>query len=42
MLAASEDKHSPGGFVASPSMPWAWRNDEDLAPEPGLPPGVAT
>jgi glucoamylase len=35
MLAASEDKQSPGAFVASPSMPWAWRNDEDLAPVPG-------
>jgi glucoamylase len=35
MLAASEDKHSRGGFVASPSMPWAWRNDPDLAPVPG-------
>jgi glucoamylase len=35
MLAASEDKADRGGFVASPSMPWAWRNDEDLAPEPG-------
>ncbi|HEX2177787.1 MAG TPA: glycoside hydrolase family 15 protein [Nocardioidaceae bacterium] len=35
MLAASEDKQNTGGFVASPSMPWAWRNDKDLAPVPG-------
>ncbi|MDQ4085683.1 MAG: glycoside hydrolase family 15 protein [Actinomycetota bacterium] len=35
MLAASEDKQNRGGFVASPSMPWAWRNDPDLAPVPG-------
>jgi glucoamylase len=35
MLAASEDKRNRGGFVASPSMPWAWRNDKDLAPVPG-------
>ncbi len=35
MLAASEDKQDRGGFVASPSMPWAWRNDESLAPVPG-------
>lgn len=35
MLAASEDKQSPGGFVASPSMPWANRNDEELSPEHG-------
>ena len=35
MLAASEDKQSRGAFVASPSMPWAWRNDESLAPVPG-------
>lgn len=35
MLAASEDKQNRGAFVASPSMPWAWRNDPDLAPVPG-------
>ena len=35
MLAASEDKRDRGAFVASPSMPWAWRNDESLAPVPG-------
>ncbi|GAA2789510.1 glycoside hydrolase family 15 protein [Saccharopolyspora taberi] len=35
MLAASEDKQSPGAFVASPSMPWAFRNDPEMAPESG-------
>jgi glucoamylase len=24
VLAASEDKHHPGAFVASPTMPWDW------------------
>jgi len=24
VLAASEDKHNPGAFVASPTMPWDW------------------
>ncbi|MBU6213757.1 MAG: hypothetical protein KGP01_04865 [Actinomycetales bacterium] len=26
MLAASEDKTTPGSFIASPSSPWAWGN----------------
>ena len=26
MLAASEDKTTPGAFIASPSSPWAWGN----------------
>lgn len=35
-LAASEDKQSPGAFVASPSEPWAWRDrNGGLAPNPG-------
>jgi glucoamylase len=33
MLAASEDKRHPGGFVASPSMPWRFgNNDGDFSP----------
>ncbi|CAM05479.1 glucoamylase [Saccharopolyspora erythraea NRRL 2338] len=35
MLAASEDKQNPGAFIASPSMPWAFRNDPEMAPESG-------
>lgn len=35
MLAASEDKQNRGAFVASPSMPWAFGTDKDMAPEPG-------
>jgi glucoamylase len=29
VLAASEDKTFRGGFVASPTMPWAWGNRLD-------------
>ncbi|WP_158882129.1 glycoside hydrolase family 15 protein [Amycolatopsis anabasis] len=33
MLAASEDKRHPGGFIASPSMPWRFgNNDGDFEP----------
>ena len=35
MLAACEDKRNPGAFVASPSMPWAFGTDRDVAPETG-------
>jgi len=32
-LAASEDKHHPGAFIASPSMPWRFgNNDPDWSP----------
>lgn len=34
-LAASEDKRNPGAFIASPSMPWAFGFDRDLAPVTG-------
>ena len=27
-LAASEDKHHPGAFIASPSMPWRFGNND--------------
>ncbi len=30
-LAASEDKTYPGAFIASPSMPWAWAFNDELA-----------
>jgi glucoamylase len=32
VLAASEDKHHPGAFVASPTMPWAWAAQHPSAP----------
>jgi len=35
VLAASEDKRNPGAFVASPSMPWAWAFNDDLAKPTG-------
>ncbi len=35
VLASSEDKANPGAFVASPSMPWAWGFDDDLAGDSG-------
>ncbi|WIX81454.1 glycoside hydrolase family 15 protein [Amycolatopsis carbonis] len=32
-LAASEDKHHPGAFIASPSMPWRFgNNDPEYSP----------
>jgi glucoamylase len=31
MLAGAEDKTHPGAFVASPSMPWAWAFNDELA-----------
>lgn len=34
VLAAGEDKTFRGAFVASPSMPWAWRRPETNAPNP--------
>ncbi len=35
VLASSEDKVNPGAFVASPSMPWAWGFDDNLAGDSG-------
>jgi glucoamylase len=35
-LAASEDKRSPGAFIASPSEPWAFGQRGKLAPTPGV------
>ena len=36
VLAAAEDKQHPGAFVASPSAPWAWGDDDpDLASPSG-------
>jgi glucoamylase len=36
VLAAAEDKRHPGAFVASPSAPWAWGDeDPDLASPSG-------
>src|SRR5579884_3497076 len=35
VLAASEDKHHPGAFIASPSMPWAFGFDRRVVPEFG-------
>ncbi|WP_269858316.1 glycoside hydrolase family 15 protein [Streptomyces sp. RPT161] len=34
-LAASEDKNNPGAFIASPTMPWAFGTDHQLAPVSG-------
>ncbi|SCK57825.1 glycoside hydrolase family 15 protein [Streptomyces sp. WMMB 322] len=34
-LAAGEDKRNPGAFIASPSMPWAFGTDRNIAPETG-------
>lgn len=34
-LACSEDKRNPGAFIASPSMPWAFGFDRELAPTYG-------
>jgi glucoamylase len=34
-LACSEDKRNPGAFIASPTMPWAFGFDRELAPEYG-------
>jgi glucoamylase len=35
VLAASEDKHNRGAFIASPSEPWAFGTDPELSPTPG-------
>ncbi|MDT7789226.1 MAG: glucoamylase [Pseudonocardiales bacterium] len=35
VLAASEDKRNPGALIASPSFPWAFGFDRELAPELG-------
>lgn len=35
VLAAGEDKTYRGAFVASPSMPWAWAYNDELAPKSG-------
>lgn len=35
VLAASEDKRNPGGFIASPSLPWAFGFDRAIVPEFG-------
>ncbi|MFN2624366.1 MAG: glycoside hydrolase family 15 protein, partial [Chthoniobacterales bacterium] len=35
VLAATEDKHNPGGFIASPTFPWAFGFDRTIAPEFG-------
>lgn len=35
VLAASEDKHNRGAYVASPSFPWAFGTDRQIAPEFG-------
>ncbi|MFB9238635.1 glycoside hydrolase family 15 protein [Plantactinospora siamensis] len=32
VLAASEDKTHPGAFIASPSMPWYWREEVKSGP----------
>jgi glucoamylase len=34
-LAASEDKRHPGAVVASPTMPWAFGTDRNVAPTTG-------
>src|SRR6266498_989371 len=34
-LAASEDKRHPGAYIASPSFPWAFGTDRQIAPEFG-------
>ncbi len=35
VLAASEDKAHPGAYIASPSFPWAFGFDRQIAPEFG-------
>jgi glucoamylase len=35
VLAATEDKRNPGALIASPSFPWAFGFDRELAPELG-------
>ncbi|MDT7596609.1 MAG: glucoamylase [Pseudonocardiales bacterium] len=35
VLASTEDKHHPGAFIASPSMPWAFGFNRTLAKEFG-------
>jgi glucoamylase len=35
VLAASEDKQHPGAYIASPSFPWAFGFDRQIAPEFG-------
>ncbi|MFL6143948.1 MAG: glycoside hydrolase family 15 protein [Labedaea sp.] len=35
VLAATEDKRNPGGFIASPTFPWAFGTDRQIAPEFG-------
>lgn len=35
VLAASEDKRHPGAYIASPSFPWAFGFDRQIAPEFG-------
>ncbi|MFS8098237.1 glycoside hydrolase family 15 protein [Lentzea alba] len=35
VLAATEDKRNPGASIASPSFPWAFGFDRELAPELG-------
>ncbi|GAA1269346.1 glycoside hydrolase family 15 protein [Saccharothrix xinjiangensis] len=35
VLAAAEDKRNPGAFIASPSFPWAFGFDREVAPEFG-------
>ncbi|WP_394615004.1 glycoside hydrolase family 15 protein [Lentzea sp. JNUCC 0626] len=35
VLAATEDKTHPGASIASPSFPWAFGTDRELAPELG-------
>jgi glucoamylase len=35
VLAASEDKHHPGAFIAAPALPWAFGFDRAIVPEFG-------
>jgi glucoamylase len=35
VLAATEDKQNPGGYVAAPGFPWAFGFDREIAPEFG-------
>ncbi|OLF18195.1 glycoside hydrolase family 15 protein [Actinophytocola xanthii] len=35
VLAATEDKRNPGGYIAAPGFPWAFGFDRQLAPEFG-------
>ena len=35
VLAASEDKRNPGGFIAAPALPWAFGFDRAIVPEFG-------